>query len=247
MIIMILGWQKEFTENQILNGIDLIDDITEIDKEIDALSGTVNENGDEYWVNIDLNDDFTIKSMKCSCKKRRCHHMAAVLYSDMENFKKDIDSRVFLEDIDNDNLMNFLKNQLITNWECQQDFIEEFRFEMLKNDKLQIDDKLFLILRYPKCNDLLADFIRHDLAELYEEDPREAFYLIISMFYKVLSDISYYKDSQLMQCWHMIEEMIIGFSKIEPDLVKNFTDTCREEGYEISYLEFRKLLSKIRN
>lgn len=175
---MIFNWNEEFTENQILNGIDLMNDITEVDRTINELSGTVNENGEEYWVKIELNDDFTIKSLKCSCKKRRCHHMAALLQDDMEYFKRDIDCRVFLEDIKADKLMNFIEKQLIVNWGCQEDFIEEFRFEMLKSDKLKTEDKLFLILRYPKRDDLMTDFVKDDLTELYGENPLRHFILL---------------------------------------------------------------------
>lgn len=244
---MIFNWNEEFTENQILNGIDLMSDITEVDRTINELSGTVNENGEEYWVKIELNDDFTIKSLKCSCKKHRCHHMTALLQDDMEHFKRDMDCRVFLEDIKADKLMKFIENQLIINWECQEDFIEKFRVEMLKSDKLKTEDKLFLILRYPKRDDLLTEFVKDDLTELYGENPIEAFYLITSMFNTVLSDISFNEKSQLWECWRMIEDLIVEFSKIEPELVKKFMYSCREEGYGISFREFGKLLSKLNN
>ena len=48
---MIFKWQDKFTENQILRGIDVMGDITEMDRTINTLSGTVNEKGEEYWVN----------------------------------------------------------------------------------------------------------------------------------------------------------------------------------------------------
>ena len=45
---MIFNWEKKFSENQVLNGIDLMYDITEMDRTIDSLSGYVNENCEEY-------------------------------------------------------------------------------------------------------------------------------------------------------------------------------------------------------
>lgn len=242
---MIFGWQEKFTEEMILKGIDVMHDITEMDRTINTLSATVNENGEEYWVNIELNDDFTVESMKCSCKKRRCHHMTAVLQADMEDFKKDMDCREFLDVVDKKKLKNFIEMQLITNWECQMDFIEKFRHDMINNDKIQIEDKLYLILLYPKYDDLLTDFVKNDLTRIYGEDPVVAFYLITSMFYTVITDISYKKNSKLWSCWYMIEDLIIKLSKKEPGLVEGFIYECREEGYGIEYREFRKMMSKL--
>ena len=244
---MIFKWQDKFSENQILEGIDLIDDITEMDRTINTLSGTVNENGEEYWVDIELNEDFTVKSLYCSCKKSRCRHMAALLQSDMEYFNKDMNCSLFVEDIDNDKIMEFIKKQLIVNWECHKDFIEEFRLEMLQNEKLEIEDKLCLILRYPKRDDLLIDFVKNDLTELYEEEEYvEVFYLIISMFPTVIKDISHYGDSKLWPCWSVIEDLIVKLSRVEPELVGDFIYDCREECYGIYYPEFAKLISKLK-
>ena len=243
---MIFKWQDKFTEDQILNGIDLMLDITEMDRTINTLSGTVNEKGEEYYVDIELNDDFTVKSMNCSCEKSKCHHMAALLESDMEYFKKDMDCSVFVDDIDNGRIMDFIKNQLIVNWKCQKDFIYEFRSDMLENEKLEIEDKLSLILLYPKCDDLLTDFVKNDLTGLYDDGKYvEVFYLISSMFRAVLSDISFEDDSKLWDCYRMIEEMIVKLSEFEPGLVRDFIYDCREEGYGIYFPEFRKLISKL--
>ena len=65
------------------------------------------------------------------------------------------------------------------------------------------------------------------------------------MFEIVLSDISHNKKSQLGECWRMIEDLIVEFSKIEPGLVKKFMDACMEEGYGFSFLEFGKLFRSL--
>ena len=165
----------------------------------------------------------------------------------MEYFKKDMDCSVFVDGLDDDKVMEFIKKQLIVNWDCQEGFIEEFRFEILKNEKLEVEDKLFLILRYPKCDELLTDFVKNDLTGLYDEEKyTETFYLITSMFHAIIVDISHYPDSGLLPCYRMVEEMIIKLAEVEPGLVKDFIDECREEGYGIYYPEFRKLISKLK-
>lgn len=243
---MIFNWEKKFSENQVLNGIDLMYDITEMDRTIDSLSGYVNENCEEYWVSIELDDDFNIKSMKCSCAKSKCHHMTALIQADTEYFKKDMDCRTFVDDIDDDKLIDFLKDQLVYNEEFQMDFIDEFRDGMLKNDKLETEDKLFLILNSPKWDDLLTDFVKNDLTKLYDEEKyHETFYLITAMFYKVIQEISFSEDSKLVPCYNILEDLIIKLSEMEPELIKKFIHECREDGYGMIYPEFRKLISKL--
>lgn len=67
---MIFKWRDEFSEKLVLDGIDLEEDVSYVERSINLLSGCVMDGENEYWVYIELDDDFKIKSMECDCKKK---------------------------------------------------------------------------------------------------------------------------------------------------------------------------------
>ena len=245
---MIFNWEEEFSEDLSLKGIDLEDDVDCINRSINMLSGCVMEDDEEYWVYIELDDNFEIKSMECDCGKTKCHHMTALLHAGNFKYQRDIEFEELVDDLDNTKLKKFLKNQISYNKEIQEEFIDEFRDDFIKDDEFSLEDKLFVILDYYDWQSLITDYVENDLVKLYDDGYySETFYLISAMFDEVLEDITYNPETELKKCYSLISELLKKLSKTKPELIRGFLKHCIEHNYLSIYPRFKKLLDDLKD
>ena len=242
---MIFKWKEEFSEKIVLDGIDLEDDVSYVDRSIDYLSGCVSEGKNDYWVHIYLTDDFTIESMECDCKKEKCHHMTALLHANDFKFSKSIEYEFLIDNLDKDKLIEFLKDEVVYNDDCQDEFNDKFRIDILKDDYVPLDEKLFFIFDYYDWPSIITDFVKNDVAELYEKgEYDETFYLVSLIFKKVIDRHTYDDYTDLNECYNALVDLIRKLSKTRPDLIRKFIEDCKNHNYLIIYPPFRKLYRK---
>lgn len=245
---MIFNWEEKFSEELSLNGIDLEDDVEYINRSINLLSGCVIENDEEYWVYIELDDNFEIKSLECDCGKAKCHHMTALLHAENFKYHRDIEFEELVDDLDNNKLKMFIKDQLSFNEEFQEAFADEFRNDFIKDDEFSLEDKLFLILDYYDWQSLITDYVENDLVKSYDDGYySETFYLISAMFDEVINDITYNPETELKKCYSVISKLLKKLSKTKPELIRGFLKHCIEHDYLNMYPQFRKLLGDLKD
>ena len=239
---MIFNWEKEFSEDMILEGIDFEDEISYLDRSISTVSGCVKDNDDEYWVYVELDDNFEIESIECDCGESRCCHMTALLNAENSEFTQYIEYEEFIDKLDSGKLIEFIKDQISYNEECQEDFIDEFRLDFLKKEDFPLDHKLYLILDYYNWQSLITDYVKNDLIALYEDGCYdETFYIISALFSKVLDDVTFNPETELNECYSIIIDLIKKLSAHKPELVKQFLEHCINHNYLEIYPPFRKL------
>lgn len=245
---MIFNWEEKFTEKLVLNGMEIEDDVEYLNRSINLLSGCVLEGGEEYWVYIELDDEFNIKSMECDCGEDKCLHMTALLHADSFNFQRDIEYGEFVGNLDNSKLMEFVKEQVDYNDDLKEDFIQEFRCDFINDKDFPLEDKLFLIMDYYDWESLITDFVKKDLTELFDDGYySETFYLISLMYERILSAITYESESELNECYSHIVELLKKLSKTSPKLIRQFLKHCIEHNYTALYPPFRKLLGDLKD
>lgn len=239
---MIFKWEDEFSEKLVLDGIDLEDDVSSIDRTIDHLSGCVSEGEDDYWVEIYLTDDFRIESMECDCKKDKCRHMTALLHANDFKFRKYIDYDLLIDNLDKDKLIEFIKDEVKYNDECQDEFNDKFRDDVLKDDEVPMDEKLFFIFEYYDWPSIITGFIKNDVAELYDEgNYDETFYLVSIIFKNVIDRHTYDDYTDLKDCYNALVELIRKLSKTKPDLIREFMEDCKNHNYLMLYPPFKRV------
>lgn len=86
----------------------------------------------KFKVKIKLCDDKYVDSISCECGEQSCKHMAACLHllSNEEvpdNENKFIEIEGSLDNLKDDELTNFVKNQLISDYNFYKEFKEEFK------------------------------------------------------------------------------------------------------------------------
>ena len=86
----------------------------------------------KFKVKIKLCDDKYVDSISCECGEQSCKHMAACLHllSNEEvpdNENKFIEIEGSLDNLKDDELTNFVKNQLISDYNLYKEFKEEFK------------------------------------------------------------------------------------------------------------------------
>ena len=86
----------------------------------------------KFKVKIKLCDDKYVDSISCECGEQSCKHMAACLHllSNEEvpdNENKFIEIEGTLDNLKDDELTNFVKNQLISDYNFYKEFKEEFK------------------------------------------------------------------------------------------------------------------------
>ena len=245
---MIFNWEEKFSEDLSLKGIELEDDVEYINRSINLLSGCVIENGENYWVYIELDDAFEIKSLECDCGKSKCHHMTALLHAENFNFSRDIEYDELVDDVDTSKLKKFIKNQLPYNDEFREDFVDEFRKDFINDKEFPLEDKLFIIFDYYDWQPLLTGYVENDLVKLYEYGYySETFFLISAMFDKVIDDITYNPETELKKCYSIISDLLEKLSKTKPELIRGFLKNCVEHNYLSIYPQFKKLLGDLKN
>ena len=232
---MIFDWEKEFDEKTLCDGMDLEDDVVDLDVGYELIYGWV----DDCFVQIGLTDDFKIETLECECGENRCRHMAAVLYAS-RSFKKDVEYEVFVDDLDKDKLIGFLKRELPFNDDLMDEFKSRFRKDILAESDMYPELKLYIILDDMDWQEDLREFIEDDLMKSYETDKREAIYLIASMFDRVIDAYSFDGQTKLRKSWKTLEKLIIGLYDDVPEIVYRFLDDCVSRNYDI-YPAFKKL------
>ena len=86
----------------------------------------------KFKVKIKLCDDKYVDSISCECGEQSCKHMATCLHllSNEEvpdNENKFIEIEGSLDNLKDDELTNFVKNQLISDYNFYKEFKEEFK------------------------------------------------------------------------------------------------------------------------
>lgn len=245
---MIFNWEEEFTEKLVLNGMEIEDDVKYLNRSINLLSGCVVEDQEEYWVYIELDDNFHIKSLECDCGEDKCHHMTALLNADGFNFQRDIEYGELADNLDKSKLIEFFKEQIDYNNELKEDFIDEFRCDFIKDKDFPLDDKLFMILDYYDWKSLITDFVKNDLTKLYDDGYySETFYLISLIYERILSAITYESESELKGCYSIIVDLLKKLSKTNPNLIRQFLKHCIEHNYLALYPPFKELLGDLKD
>lgn len=232
---MIFDWKKEFDEKTLCDGLDLEDDVKDLDVGYDLIYGWV----DDHYITIGLADDFKVESMECECGKKRCSHMAAVLYAS-ESFKKDVEYDLFVDNLDDSKLISFLKEELSYNEILLDEFKDKFRNDIISKSQMYPELKLYIILDDIFWQENLPGFIEDDLMKSYETDKREAIYLIASMFDKVIDAYSFDEENQLGKSWKTLEKLIIKLYDDVPEIVYMFLKKCADRNYD-TYPAFKKL------
>lgn len=244
---MIVNWEREFSKKLVLDGIDLEDNVGDLDRSVNMISGNVREDDNEYLVIIELDDDFKIKSLECECGKKKCPHMTALLHANNFKFKKDIEYNLLVDEVEEDKLVEFVKEQVMFNEDFLEDFKDKFRQDLLNDSEIPLDDKLFLIFDYYKWQSLIGDFIKKDLMKLYEDGYySETYYLISVMFKKILSDVTYNPESELEKSYMILIDLIDKLSGLKHDLIESFITHCINHNYLSTYPPFEKLLKRIK-
>lgn len=244
---MILNWENEFSEKLVIEGIDLEDDVSQMSRTMNYLSGFVCEKGKNSFVGIELNDDFKIENLECDCGKKKCHHMTALIHASELEFKSDIDYGMMVDNINDDKVIDFIKSELDYNEDLLDEFKDKFIKDILDEDDFPLDDKLFLILDYYDWTSLITDYVKNDLMKLYEDGYYdETFYLISVMFNKVIDRYTYDSQSNLKECYFIICVLIKKLSKDRPELIKQFLKHCKDHNYLNVYPKFRKLYSNLK-
>lgn len=239
---MIFNWEDEFREKLVLDGIDLEDNVYYLDRSLDALSGCVVEDEEDYWIYVELDDNFNIKSIECDCGKDKCHHMTALLHVGSSKFKRDIEYGNLVDNLDTDRLMEFLKEQIEYNDEIKEEFKDKFLCDFINDDEFSLEDKLFLILDDYDWAKYITDYVKGDLTQLYEDGHHvETFYLITEMFDKVIFGYTFEYETKLKECYSIICELLEKISKSHPQLIRQFLKHCSEHNYHDLYPSFAKL------
>lgn len=242
---MIVKWEDEFSENLVLDGIDLEDDVSCIDRTIDHLSGCVSEGENDYWVYIYLTDDFRIESMECDCNKDKCAHMTALLHANDFKFQKYIEYDLLIDNLDKDKLIEFIKDEVMYKDECQYEFNAKFRDDILKDDEIPMDEKLFFIFEYYDWPSIISDFVKNDVYKLYDNgNYDETFYLVSIMFKKVIDRHAYDDYTELKDCYNALVELIRKLSKTMPDLIREFMEDCKNHNYLKLYPSFQNVYNE---
>ena len=232
---MIFDWEKEFDEKTLSDALDLEDNVKDLDVGYELIYGLV----DECFVYIGLSDDFKIESLECDCSKKRCKHMAAVLYAS-ESFKKDVEYDLFVDDLDDSKLIKFLKEELSYNEDLLEEFKDNFRNDIISESEMYPELKLYIILDDIFWQENLPGFIEDDLMKSYETDKREAIYLIASMFDRVIDAYSFDEENKLENSWKTLEKLIIKLYDDMPEIVYMFLEKCTDRNYD-TYPAFKKL------
>ena len=239
---MIFNWEEEFSEKLVLDGIDMEDDVSSIDRTIDHLSGCVSDGKNDYWVHIDLTDDFRIESMECDCNKGKCSHMTALLHANNFKFRKYIEYNLLIDNLDKDKLIKFLKDLVMYDDDCQDEFNDKFLCDILKDKKVPMDEKVFFIFEYYDWPSIITDFVKNDVTELYNNgNYDETFYLVSIMFKDVIDRHTYDNCTDLKECYNAFVELIRKLSKTRPDLIKKFMEDCKNHNYLNLYPPFWKI------
>ena len=243
---MIFAWKDSFSEKLLSEGRDLIDYVFDVDRSIDSVYGEVQENGRSYFVKICLSDDFKISSLECSCNKNRCCHMVAVLLENDFQFSRDIMYYELVKDVDEVKLKEFVKNQMLLNDDYSDNFKRTFQLDLIRDDKLPLEDRLYLILDYYDWEELIGDFVTNDLTKYYNDGyHRETFYLISVMFEVLLRRYTFGDESEIAECYLAVENLIKKLSKTEPDLINAFLKECVDKDYHRIYPPFARLYDEL--
>ena len=221
---MIFNWEEEFDEKTLKEGLDLEDSVMDLDVGFELIYAWVEDN----YVNIALSDDFKIESLECECGEKKCRHMTAVLYASENSFKKDAEYELFLDDLDSDKLLEFLKEMITYNDEVLDEFKDRFRNDIIVKGDMYPELRLYIILEDIFFHDNLNTFIENDLMKSYREDKRECIYLIASMFSNLIDAYSFDEPSKMKSSWMRVEDLIIRLYDDLPEIVYNFLDDLKK-------------------
>ncbi|MBR0271956.1 MAG: hypothetical protein IJQ68_08225 [Methanobrevibacter sp.] len=239
---MIFKWEDYFTEKQLEDGFDLDIKVESVIRAINYISADVIENGKTYDVSIDINDKFQIESCECECGKEKCHHMAAVIYA-LDEDNKYIEYDMAVEHLDNEKLIEFLKDQLSYNEDLLDEFKDKFRQDIIKEEILSYEDEVFMILDGIFWEENLNLFIENQLIECFNSgEYRYTLYLITLFFNRFLDKHSFDEEADMDKSWKIIVDLIEKIAQHEEDLVFDFLYECLSHNYSALYQPFGVLM-----
>ena len=232
---MIFDWRGEFSKKTLEEGRDLEDSVEDMDVGFEWFYGVVEDN----FVSVNLTKDFKFESAECKCGKKRCRHMAALLYASENSFKKDAPYDYFVDKIDSQKIVKFLKNELPYHEDLLDEFKDKFRDDILKV-KMYPELKLYIILEDYDFADNLIEFINNDLEASYKKDKREAFYLASSMYSELLDACDLDEIKKLEPALKKVNSMIIRLYDDIPEIITDYLKYCMDHDYDI-YPSFQSL------
>ena len=238
---MIFDWQKVFSEEILEKAIELEDNVEDVFRNINYISGTVVEDGNEFDVNIDIDDDFHIEYMDCDCGSSKCQHMAALCIASENNNNKYVQYDTLVDKLDQDKLLDFIKHELSCNDDFLKDFKENFRSDYLHSSHVSLDTELFMIFDSPDWVDDLIIFINENLTDNFTNGKYfETVYLITMLFDNLIAKYSLEGDSRLNKSYDTVVNMIMDLSVECEGLIFDFLSECILNNYKI-YPEFNVL------
>lgn len=242
--MVVFDWEDEFSEKLLEKGLDLEDEVTDIDVGFNLVSGHCEDN----LIIIELDDEFKIKSLECDCGKKKCYHMTALLYASQIGFEKDIFYEDYLGDLNKDKLIDFLKDHLNDNEDVLSDFKFEFNEDLINIKDIPLDIKLYWIFEGIDWDEKLTKFVKTDLTKLYEDEYYlETFYLIDALFDRLIDKYSFDEENNLEECWLNTVDLIYKLYEKHPKLIIKFLSQCSDRNYDTYpvFESFNKLNRKI--